>query len=103
MMPPFVRSSHYIRERFIVGNELMTKAHYIHGLVLLCTYNKYKMCCSYAGRKYIACSGPTRASVYDFWSMVVQEQVKCIIMLNQPFEERHTPQTHNLATETMQV
>ncbi|KAK3611221.1 hypothetical protein CHS0354_002117 [Potamilus streckersoni] len=32
-------------------------------------------------RKYIACQGPTDKTIYDFWWMIWQEKIECIVML----------------------
>jgi len=38
------------------------------------------------GREYIATQGPLPATVNDFWHMVQQEMVKCIVMITREIE-----------------
>jgi protein tyrosine phosphatase len=38
------------------------------------------------GRDYIATQGPLPATVNDFWHMVQQELVKCIVMITREIE-----------------
>ena len=38
------------------------------------------------GREYIATQGPLPGTVNDFWHMVQQELVKCIVMITREIE-----------------
>jgi protein tyrosine phosphatase len=38
------------------------------------------------GREYIATQGPLAATINDFWRMVQQETVKCIVMITRETE-----------------
>jgi len=38
------------------------------------------------GREYIATQGPLPATVNDFWHMIQQELVKCIVMITREIE-----------------
>ncbi|EFO13829.1 hypothetical protein LOAG_14699 [Loa loa] len=54
------------------------------------------------GRIYLACNGPNLITVYDFWTLVWQENVKTIISLNFPYEERFYPDVYQKNQETIQ-
>ncbi|CAG9530349.1 unnamed protein product [Cercopithifilaria johnstoni] len=54
------------------------------------------------GRIYLACEGPNLITVYDFWTLVWQENVKAIISLNYPYEERFYPDVYQKNQETIQ-
>uniref|UniRef100_A0A0R3RTI7 Tyrosine-protein phosphatase domain-containing protein n=1 Tax=Elaeophora elaphi TaxID=1147741 RepID=A0A0R3RTI7_9BILA len=54
------------------------------------------------GRIYLACEGPNLVTVYDFWTLVWQENVKAIMSLNFPYEERLHPDGYQGNQETVQ-
>ncbi|KAK6107102.1 Protein-tyrosine phosphatase family protein [Brugia pahangi] len=54
------------------------------------------------GKIYIACEGPNYGTVYDFWTLVWQENVKTIISLNFPYEECLYPDSYQKKYETIQ-
>ncbi|KAL3998827.1 Protein-tyrosine phosphatase family protein [Acanthocheilonema viteae] len=54
------------------------------------------------GKIYIACKGPNLVTVYDFWTLVWQENVKTIMSMNYPYEERLYPNAYQKNHETIQ-
>uniref|UniRef100_A0A915PLZ7 U4/U6.U5 small nuclear ribonucleoprotein 27 kDa protein n=1 Tax=Setaria digitata TaxID=48799 RepID=A0A915PLZ7_9BILA len=54
------------------------------------------------GKRYVACEGPNSLTVYDFWTLVWQENVKTIMSMNFPYEERLYPHTYQKNDETIQ-
>ncbi|CAF1198531.1 unnamed protein product [Rotaria sordida] len=56
------------------------------------------------GRGYIAAQGPLTATINDFWYMVQQEMVKCIVMITRETEgmkskcARYWPELHTIKT-----
>ncbi|PAV61751.1 hypothetical protein WR25_11162 [Diploscapter pachys] len=54
------------------------------------------------GREYIASEGPTTSSVYDFWTLVWQEDIGRVLSVNFPYEERLYPSVYDQAKETIQ-
>uniref|UniRef100_A0A8R1XT59 Tyrosine specific protein phosphatases domain-containing protein n=1 Tax=Onchocerca volvulus TaxID=6282 RepID=A0A8R1XT59_ONCVO len=54
------------------------------------------------GKIYLACEGPNRITVYDFWTLVWQENVKTIMSMNFPYEERLYPNIYQENQETIQ-
>ncbi|PAV86878.1 hypothetical protein WR25_02059 [Diploscapter pachys] len=54
------------------------------------------------GREYVASEGPTTSSVYDFWTLIWQEDIGRVLSVNFPYEERLYPSIYDQAKETIQ-
>ncbi|KAM3720974.1 Receptor-type tyrosine-protein phosphatase gamma [Dirofilaria immitis] len=54
------------------------------------------------GKVYFACEGPNLITVYDFWTLVWQENIKAIMSMNYPYEERLYRNAYQKNQETIQ-
>ncbi|VDK78695.1 unnamed protein product [Litomosoides sigmodontis] len=54
------------------------------------------------GKIYFACEGPNLATICDFWTLVWQENIKTIVSLNCPYEERLYPNSFRKNYQTIQ-